>query len=434
MNSVNEQAFASPDYRRSRMAYRMECTFEYFITLLVGDAFLAKLLSAIGLSDGLVGVVSSLVTLAFLFQLVSIFVVQRIGNVKRFVIVFHAISHLLFMLLYFIPFLPWSLSYKEVLVVVCILAAYFGKYLITSMLYQWGNSFVDPNKRASFSAGKEMISLAAGIVMTLLLGYVMDAFEAADNLNGGFIFAAVAILIFNVCDVVCMLLIKKDQGRGQTEKKEIAPLREVLRNTLGNRSFRNVVILTVLWDIARYTTVGFLGTYRVKELAFTVGAVQIINMIGNAGRFLFSRPFGKYSDKHSFAKGMELAMILCAIAFAINLVTTPSTRLLIVGYALFYNISMAGSNQNMLSITYSYVDTKYFVQASAIKNSIGGLFGFGASLMASRLLSYVQENGNTLFGIPVYGQQVLSAISLIFLMIAIVFTHTVIGKQKVMKQ
>ena len=95
---------------------------------------------------------------------------------------------------------------------------------------------------------------------------------------------------------------------------------------------------------------------------------------------------------------------------------------------------MAGSNQNMLSITYSYVDNRYFVQASAIKNSIGGLFGFGASLLASRLLNYIQNNGNMLFGIPVYGQQVLSAISLVFLLIAIVFTHTVIGKQPVMKQ
>ena len=434
MTSDMEQ-FDSPDYKRSRMAYRMECTFEYFLSLLVGDAFLATLLSAIGLSDGLIGIVSSLVTFAFLFQLVAILVVQRIGNVKRFVILLQAGSHLLFTCLYFIPFLPWALAYKEILVVVCILAAYFGKYLVNSMLYKWGNAFVDPNKRATFSAGKEMISLASGIVMTLILGHVMDAFEAAGNLDGGFIFAAIAMLIFNACDVVSMLLMKKDtQAEEPTNVREVVPLREVLRNTVGNKNFRNVIILTVLWDIARYTTVGFLGTYRIKELAFTVGAVQIINMVGNAGRFLLSKPFGKYSDKHSFAKGMELAMILCAVAFAINMVTTPSTRLFVIGYSLFYNISMAGSNQNMLSITYSYVDTKYFVQASAIKNSIGGLCGFGASLLAGRLLSYIQDSGNMLFGIHVYGQQVLSAISLIFLVAAILFTHFVIGKQTVMKQ
>ena len=127
-------------------------------------------------------------------------------------------------------------------------------------------------------------------------------------------------------------------------------------------------------------------------------------------------------------------MILCAAAFAVNVCTTPQTRLLVILYSLLYNISMAGSNQNMLSITYSYVDTKYFVQASAIKNSIGGIFGFGASLLASRLLTLIQNNGNTLFGVHVYGQQVLSAISLCCVIIAILFTHFVIRKQSVMKQ
>ena len=437
MDSNNKEAFSAPDYRRSRIAYTMESTFEYFIALLVADSFLAKLLSSIGLSDALIGVVSSLISLAFLFQLVAIFVVQRVANVKRFVILFQAISHLIFMSLYFIPFLPWALPYKEVLVFVCILAAYLGKYLVNSMLYKWANSFVDLDHRATFSAGKEIVSLASGIVMTFLLGQIMDAFEAYDNLNGGFIFAAIAILIFNACDLVSLLLIKKDSHKTTETKlppsKKI-PLGEVMKNTLGNKNFRSVILLTVLWDVARYTTIGFLGTYRIQELAFTLGTVQIINIAGNLGRIIFSRQFGVYSDKHSFAKGMELAMILCAIAFAFNVITTPSTRWFVIGYAIFFNIALAGSNQNMFSITYSYVDSKYFVQASAIKNSIGGLCGFGASLLASKLLSYIQENQNTIFGIRVYGQQVLSLISLIIVIIAIIYTHCVIGKQKVMKQ
>ena len=437
MNSDSTKVFNSPDYKRSRKAYMMESMFEYFITLLVADSFLAKLLSSIGLSDAMIGVVSSLISLAFLFQLAAIFVVGRVVNVKRFVVFFHAISHLIFMSLYFIPFLPWTLPYKEVLVFVCILAAYFGKYLVNSILYKWANSFVDPDKRASFSAGKEMLSLASGVIMTLLLSHIMDAFEASDNLNGGFIFAACAILIFNICDLISILLIKKDTHKketGNVHAQEKIPFREVMDNTLGNKNFRSVILLAVLWDVARYTTIGFLGIYRIQELAFTLGTVQIITIAGNIARLIFSKPFGKYSDKRSFAKGMELAMILCVIAFAFNVITTPTTRWLVIGYSIFFNVAMAGSNQNMFSITYSYVDSKYFVQASAIKNSIGGLCGFCASLLASKLLSFIQENGNTLFGIPVYGQQVLSLISLVIVVIAIIYTHLVISKQKVMKQ
>ena len=38
-----------------------QCTFEYFVSLLVADAFLAKLLTEIGMNDFLVGIISSFI-------------------------------------------------------------------------------------------------------------------------------------------------------------------------------------------------------------------------------------------------------------------------------------------------------------------------------------------------------------------------------------
>ena len=105
---MDRQIFHSPEYRRSRRAYIMECTFEYFVSLLVTDAFLVKLLSSIGLSDALIGIIASFVSMAFLFQLFSVFVVQRITNTKRFVILFHSVSQLFFMSLYLLPFLSFA--------------------------------------------------------------------------------------------------------------------------------------------------------------------------------------------------------------------------------------------------------------------------------------------------------------------------------------
>jgi Na+/melibiose symporter-like transporter len=292
---------------------------------------------------------------------------------------------------------------------------------------------VNPRKRAAYSAGKEMLSLVTGMVMTLILGSTMDFFEAKNNLEGGFIFAAIAIFIFCACDFICLMLIKNDI-RTKEEKHNIVPVRKVLCHTLGNRNFRSVVILTILWDVARYTTIGFLGTYRLGELAYTVTAVQIINLVGHVGRFVVSKPFGRFSDKYTFARGIELALILAAVGFGAVIFTSPGSRLLIIVYTLFYSMSAAGTNANLLNITYSYVDEKYFVQASAIKNSIGGIFGFGASLIGSRILSGIQANGNQIFGFTIYGQQILAMISFVLLIISILYTHFVIAKQKVMLQ
>jgi Na+/melibiose symporter-like transporter len=410
----------------------MECAFEYFVAILVSGSFLAKLLQDAGFSDAMTGIISSFITLAFLFQLLSIFVIQKVKNIKRFAIFFHMMGNLFFMSMYFVPFLPFAKEFRQLAIVGCILIAYFGNYFVTSVLYKWGNSFVDPHKRASYSAGKEMISLITGIVVTLIVGYALDYYEAEKNLDGGFLFVAIGIFIFAACDFLCLMLIKNDMK--QNEERHVVPLRTVMKKTLGNKNFVSVIILTIIWDVARYTTLGFLGTYNLTELAFTVGTMQLINIAGSLGRFAMSKPFGRYSDKHSYATGITLGMSIAAAGFGVLVVTSTATRLLIIVYTILYNVSLAGVSQNLFNITYSYVESEYFVQASALKNSIGGIFGFCASLLAGALLNYIQSNGNMLFGIHVYGQQVLALISFVLTVIAMLFTHFVIEKQKVMVQ
>ena len=277
-----------------------------------------------------------------------------------------------------------------------------------------------------------MLSLISGMAVTLLLGYVMDYFEMMDNTEGGFIFIAVSVFIFSVCDLICLLLIKNRIK--PKEKAAGVPMKTVMKKTVGNRNFVNVIILTSLWEIGRYTTIGFMGTYQIKELAYTVGAVQVINIVANFARFAVSKPFGRYSDKTSFSRGAEIGLIIAAASFAVNMFTTPSNRVFVIIYTILFNVAAAGTSQNFFSIAYSYVDGDYFVEASAIKNSISGILGFAASIGASALLDYIQNNGNMLFGIHIYGQQVLSAISFAFVLAAILFNHFVIRKQKIIIQ
>ncbi len=426
--------YNSKDYKRSRRAYNWECAFEYFVSLLVTDAFLAKILKAIGFSDEATGIISSLITLAFLFQLVSVFVIRKVTNTKVFAILFHSTSQLLFMSLYLIPFMPFAQEIKQPLTVACLLLAYFGNYMVTSMIFRWGNSFVDPKMRGRFSAGKEMCSLLSGMVVSLAVGYVMDYFEAANDLNGSFIFAAIGIFVFCLSDMTMLLLIKNDIKPKQ-KKEDSVPLSEVIRNTLGNKSFRSVIALMILWDMGRYFTIGFLGTYKIGELGFQMSIIQAISIAASLFRAIFSRPFGRYTDKRTFAKGAELGLIIAIVAFGVGMFSAPgAAKWLIAVYTILYNVCLAGVSGNLVNITYSYVDSSYFAEASAIKNSIAGLLGFVASLIGGKILSAIQANGNMLFGLEIYGQQVLFAISTLFMILALLYTHFVVARQKVMIQ
>ena len=97
-------------------------------------------------------------------------------------------------------------------------------------------------------------------------------------------------------------------------------------------------------------------------------------------------------------------------------------------------MSVAGTNANKFNITYSYVKREYISQAMAKQNCISGVLGFFASLIGIVILTYIQNNNNTFFGIHVYGQQVLSAISFLIILGAGVYDRKVVEKQEIMVQ
>lgn len=428
---TESEIFNSKKYKHSRNSYNIQCAFEHFINMLVSDAYLAKVLTEIGISDSVIGVISSIMSLALLFQLASVFAVSKIKNVKKTVIVFNSASQVLFISLYLIPSVRMSVKALTALALLSRLCAYAFMYFVSNIHYKWSNSFVAPDKRASFSAFKEMVSLMLGIIVSLAAGFMFDHFEERGAIRTAFLIAFAVTAAFALCNFICLMNISKPDSPVAAESFSF---REIYKNTLGNRNFTSVVIMTSIFSVATSMTNGFLGTFKTNDLLYSVGAVQLMNIAGYLSRFFVSMPLGRYSDKHTFAKGMKLGMVLQLISFVFVIFCTPSTRWCIIAYTLISMISLAGTNQNSFSIIYSYVDSQYFVQAIAIKNCINGAVGFIASLIAGKILDTVQNNGNYIFGFHLYGQQFLAMISVILTGVCIIYISKVIEKQKVLLQ
>lgn len=421
--------FNSPAYKRSRWAYIWECTFEYFVAILVSGSFLTTALKeGFGFDNATIQIISSLISLSFLFQILSVFLVRRVTNTKRFCILFHSLGQVLFSSIYLIPLLPFGTpAVKQIVVIVCILLSYFGNYFVTTLIYRWANSFVDPAKRGSFSAGKQMVSLITGMVVSLVGGIVFDKFVP----NHAFLFTVICILVFSIVDTICLLLIDKDKK--DAEKKEIVPMRVILGETLGNKNFRSVVVLQILYQVGHYIAVGSFSAYALYTLGYTNTKIQIIVAVGHLIWFALSQPMGKFSDKYSFAKGFELATVFLIAAYLAFVFTTPATWFLYIVYYMLNSCASAGTGVNLNNIVYSYVDPKFFAEASAIKNAIGGICGFLTSLLGAQILKAIETNGNQIFGMTVYAPQLLAFLSVIFYVIALIYTHFVVGKQKVNK-
>lgn len=413
-------------YEASRFLYILEAMFEHFIALLTSGAYIAKLSTSIGVSDGITGILTAFVSLGGTFQIVAIFLAQK-RPVKRWVTFLHTLNQLAFTLVYITPFFPLSTAGKTILFILFLLLGNIVNSIVNSPKQTWFMSLIDDEKRGRFTANKEIISLIGGMTFTFIIGLVIDKFELSGNLNGAFIFCAIAIFVLTALHTAT-LVFSKEKPIENTKK---IPLSQSVKGVFKNKNLWKIIVVICLWDIANYSTVPFLGTYQIKELGFSMTFVSVLSIIYSIARALVSKPLGRYADKRSFRAMLTVCFAIHLLAFIFGMFTIPSNgKIFFTAYYTLYAIAMGGINSASINLVYDYVEKEQRMSAFALSKSISGIVGFLTTLAMRPLVDYIQAQGNTFLGIHVYAQQLLCVFAFIVMSFSVLYLNTVVKKIK----
>ena len=167
-------------YRKSRVLYIISATLEYFISILTGTAYLAKIAGSIGITDGVIGVLSSFTALGCAFQIVSM-AIRTDRAVKPRALTINLINQLCFTLLYVIPVVNLPKDMKTLLFISLLLCGNVLLNVPFSLKATWSKSLVEDKKRGIFAASCEITSLISGMVFSTVAGRMIDSFEAKGN-------------------------------------------------------------------------------------------------------------------------------------------------------------------------------------------------------------------------------------------------------------
>ena len=388
--------------------YILEAMFEYFISVLTTGAYLAKLTTTIGISDGMTAVLSSVTSLAAMFQLISIFVAHK-TPVKRWVLPLTLFTQSLVSTLYIIPFLNLG-AFAPVIFFLIILTSKAATSVMAPIKATWFLSLVNDEKRGDFQAKVNIVSLAGGMVFTLLASFTIDKFEANQNLCGAFITLTITICILTFLQFTTLLL-----AREKPEKKEKgeSPFRAI-RHLLENKIYKRILILNFVWAIAANITTPFLSTYQIKELGFSMTFISVVGVVLSVVQMIAVYFFGRYSMRHSHASIMRIYYVFATISFVFVALSTRSN-----GYVMFTTyrlINLLAASANCVSATnFIFITVSPHERTSAIAlNAITtGLAGFCITLITSPFLDLIQKSEIMLFGIQIYAQQIFALISFV---------------------
>lgn len=412
-------------YKTSRFFYVLEATFEYFISILVAGAYLAKVTSSIGMTDSLTGILTSFVSLGCGFQIIAIFLANK-KPVKHWVTVLHTLNQLFFALCYLVPFVKISQEQKTVVFILFLLLGHIVNNVVNSPKINWFMSLVDNQKRGRFTAKKEIVSLIGGMLFSFIIGTVMDGYEAQGDYQSAFIFCGIGIFVLTVLHSMTLIL-SKEKPAVLTKNEST---KNLFKKLISDKNLLKVIMISVLWNIAHYATTPFYGTYQIKELGFTMTFVSFLSILYAICRSTFSIPLGKFADKFTFKKMLNLCFIIEFVAFSINIFTVPENgHVFYTVYYVLYAVGMAGINSGAINLIYDYVNPENRTGALALQNTLAGFCGFLTTLIVSALVSSIQTT-NTIFGISAYAQQVVSIIGAIVVLVTILYLNTAVGNAK----
>ena len=421
-----EEKTSKDIYKTSRILYIIEAALEYFITILVSGVFLAKITSSIGISDSLTGILTSFVSLGCGFQIIAIFLANK-RPVKRWITILQVINQLAFAIIYLVPLVNVSKEVKIAVFIVLLLLGHVINNVVYSPKANWFMSLVDDKQRGGFTASKEMVSLIGEMIFSFVMGVVIDGFEASNNLNGAFIVGGLSVFVLTILHGTTLIFSKEKPA----EEREKISTKQLIAELIKDKNLFKVILISTLWNVVLYSSTPFYGSYQIKELGFTMTFVSVLSMVCIVVRIIFSKPMGRFADKHSFAKMLNICFIIMLVAFGINVFTVPENgKVLYTTYYVLYAIGMAGISSATINLIYDYVEKEKRVGALALSSTFSGFAGFFTTLAVSPLVSYIQASGNTFLGLNVYAQQVVSLIAFILLIALIVYLNTVVRKIK----
>ena len=419
-------------HKLSRGAYVAEAALEYFISIMITGAYLTNLLNDIGFSTAAQTVISSLVTMTFSAELFSVLLIHKTSSVKRWVTAWNLFNQMLFALMYFTPFFDISKEMKSVIFLVFLIAGSMIEHAIIPFRTTWHMSNVENGKRGVFTAKKEIVSLIGGVIFSFVMGQIIDHYEAAGDIRSSFVAGGITIIGLAILHFISMCMIKDNHVESASEKKPFFEgLKDSLKVTILDKSYRQIVVVFVLYYVASASAYSF-GAFQRNTLEFSMTFIATLTLIGSIVRSFFSVPFGKYADKHSWEKLLRICIIIASVGYFINTFSNADTgKITFTLYSIISAISMAGINSGILNLTFDYVKEENRSVAIGWKSAIGGVAGFLASCIESVFIEKIEANGNKIFGLTVYPQQILSLVSAVILVILALYLYKVVRNQKI---
>lgn len=310
-----------------------------------GGAIMVAFALMLGASNTVIGIIASIGPLTQLLQLPTIFLVKKIQQRKRIVVLTSVVSRIFWVAIAALPWLAPANIRVPLLVIFLIL--YFGFATISGGAFNsWMRDFIPEKTMGKYFAKRMAIATMVGAVATVLGGVALD--YGNQLFSSSWAMYSVLFLmgsVFGFIGVGFLATIPEPTMADRSKQAMLSTLAEPFRD----HNFRKLLTFLGTWNFAINLAAPFFTVYMLKRLGLSVSWVLGLSVLSQIFNVLFFRIWGSLADKFSNKSVLSVSGLLFVISILVWPFTTMPEKYflsipLIIAIHALAGISTAGVN------------------------------------------------------------------------------------------
>ena len=281
-----------------------------------GGTFLVAMAMQMGASNFQIGLLAALPTLSNIFQLVSIWLVQRYNNRRAICVISSFSAKFPLLVIGLLPFIFPAATGINVLIALLFFHYFLGSISGASW-NSWMKDLVPEARLGTYFSYRTRLSQIVNVVMSILTAMTIDFVKAKYPQYEAVSYPAMFLAggVTGMIAVYMMSRTPEPQGYMQN-----GHLLKMIRKPLRDVNFRKLLLFNSSWAFSLNLATPFFSVYLMKTLDIKLSTIIALSILSQLSSILFLKIWGSYSDKFSNKTVIRIcapAYIACIIGWSL---------------------------------------------------------------------------------------------------------------------
>ncbi len=368
------------------------------------------------------GVLSALPFIGALTQPAASYFIERHGHRKFLFLVTGVVHRLLWVAVALIPWLCPNAWWWPGLMLLTTLS-YLCGHLAGPAWVSWMADLVPVQIRGRYFSRRNQVGQMSGVCVTLLVGYALDAGQAAN-----------ALWLMRTCSIILALAgisgavdyLTHTPVPDATEAKPHAGVKflALMREPLRDRNFRRFLGFNAALTFSIAYVSQFVWLYLFDVMGVSNMRANLMWMVMQLGVWAVSYPlWGRIIDKAGRKPVLVVALLMFAFSGAAWVFVTPENWVagyiaVILATAAWPGVDLANFNL-LLAMSTSHGGRRQGSAYVAVNNFVVGLAGVASGAVGGAIAQVLRDWHATIFGWPLTYHGVLFLLTLLMRLVAV---------------